>query len=114
MDIWHILAKPILTGLIIFGVGWLSMTIRKRRVARAEAAAPAPVEDRSQAVLRQAQQFDAERDELAARGQDALAKARAAVDSWQELAQLRPGRFQSELQAASARFDELSRSARPA
>ncbi|MGW7531338.1 hypothetical protein [Amycolatopsis sp. NPDC054798] len=114
MDIWHIIAKPLITGLIIFGVGWLSMTVRKRRVARAEAAAPAPAEDRSQTLFRQAQQFDAERDALAARGEDALAKARAAVASWQELAQLRPGRFQPELQAASARFDELSRSARPA
>ena len=114
MDIWHIIARPILTGLIIFGVAWLSMTIRKRKVAHAEAAAPAPVEDRSQTVLRQAQQFDAERDALAARGQDALGAARAAVDSWQELTRLRPGRYQAEWQAASARLDELNRSARPA
>ncbi|QUQ67170.1 hypothetical protein [Kutzneria sp. CA-103260] len=111
MDLLHMLVRPIIVGALLAFVGWLSVTVRKRKVAQAEAAAPAPVEDRSQTLLRQAQQFDSDRDSLAARGQraDALAPAQAAADSWRELTQVRPGRFQTELQAALTRLDELQK-----
>ena len=111
MDLLHLLVRPLIVGALLAFVGWLSVTLRKRKVAQAEAAAPAPTEDSSQTLLRQAQQFDSDRDSLAARGQqaDALAKARAAADSWRALTQVRPGRFQTELQSALTRLDELQR-----
>ncbi|TVT23199.1 hypothetical protein FNH05_33150 [Amycolatopsis rhizosphaerae] len=113
MDLLHMVLRPIIVGALVAFVSWLSITVRKRKVARAEAAAPAPVEDRSQTLLRQAQQFDSERDSLEAQGQrpEALARARAAADSWRQLAHLRPGRFQTELQAALTRLDHLQKTA---
>ena len=107
----HKMVSVIIIAALLAFVGWLSTTVRKRKVARQEAAAPAPAEDRSQTLLRQAQQFDFARDSLAAKGQhsDALAQAQAAANSWRELTEARPGRFQPEHQAAAAKLDELRR-----
>lgn len=112
MDLLHIIARPIILAVLLAGVSWLSITVRKRKVAKAEAAAPAPVEDRSQTLLRQARQFDSGRDSLAAGGQhaDALAQAHAATNSWRELSRLRPGRFDTDLQTSLQRLDELQKS----
>ncbi|SDW59421.1 hypothetical protein SAMN05421504_101997 [Amycolatopsis xylanica] len=108
-DVLHKLVSLVLTGALIGLVGWLSVTVRKKKVAKAEAAAPAPVEDRSQALLRQAQQFDRSRDEMAAQGRlaEAMTHAHAAAQHWHELTQARPGRFQAEERAALKRLSEL-------
>ncbi|AJT62064.1 hypothetical protein [Streptomyces chattanoogensis] len=108
-DLLHKLVSAAITGALIALVGYLSVAVRRRRVAREEAAAPAPVEDRSQALLRQAQQLDHSRDELAARGRqaEALAQAREAADLWRELTRLRPGRFHAERREALGRLSEL-------
>ncbi|MGH9061364.1 MAG: hypothetical protein ACRDZY_17900, partial [Acidimicrobiales bacterium] len=83
----HKLVSIIIIAALFALVSWLGTTVRKRKVARQEAAAPAPVEDRSQTLLRQAQQFDSARDALAGQGQqaEALAQAQAAATQWQEL-----------------------------
>ncbi|WP_020664795.1 hypothetical protein [Amycolatopsis benzoatilytica] len=109
MDLLHILLRPILVALLLAAVSGISIAVRKRKVAKAEASAPAPVEDHSQALLRQAQQYDYGRDALAQQGQqaEALAQAQASVNSWHQLTQVRPGRFQAELHAASTRLQQL-------
>lgn len=108
-DLLHKLVSAVITGALIALVGYLSVAVRRRRVAREEAAAPAPVEDRTHALLRQARQADGARDELAAQGRqaDALAQAREAADLWRELTRVRPGRFQAERRAALGRLGEL-------
>ena len=108
-DLLHKLVSGAITGGLIALVGYLSMTVRRRRVAREEAAAPTPVEDPTQTMLRQAQQLDASRDELAIQGRqaDALARAGEAADAWRALTQARPGRFQAEHRAALHRLSEL-------
>ncbi|KAA9165567.1 hypothetical protein FPZ12_005740 [Amycolatopsis acidicola] len=108
-DLLHKLVSALLTGALVAFVGWLSVTVRKRKVQRAEAAAPAPVEDRSQALLRHAQQADHDRDRLASAGRpaDAVAQARMAVEQWSRLAELRPGRFQAERQNSLRRLGDL-------
>ncbi|UKY53509.1 hypothetical protein [Streptomyces inhibens] len=108
-DLLHKLVSAALTGVLIALVGALSVAARRRRVAREEAAAPAPVEDRSQTLLRQAQQLDDSRDELAAQGRqaEALAQAREAAALWSELARVRPGRFHAERRAALGCLSEL-------
>lgn len=65
-DLMHKLVSGALSGGLIALVGGLSVLVRRRRVARAEAAAPAPVEDLSQTLLRQAQEADRSREALAA------------------------------------------------
>jgi hypothetical protein len=101
-DLAHKLVSLVITGALVAFVGWLGVTVRRRRMARAEAVAPSPVEDYAQALLRQAQQADQVRDQLAAQGESAqaLAQARMAVDRWGQLAKTRPGRFRAERQAA--------------
>ncbi|MFG2142229.1 hypothetical protein [Streptomyces sp. NPDC048650] len=108
-DLLHKLVSAIITGALIALVGYISVVVRRRRVAREEAAAPAPVEDRTQALLRRARQLDSSRDELAAQSRraEALAQGREAVDLWRELTRVRPGRFQAELRAALGRLSEL-------
>ncbi|GAU69303.1 hypothetical protein SSP35_11_01220 [Streptomyces sp. NBRC 110611] len=108
-DLLHKLVSAVITGALIALVGALSVAVRRRRVAREEAAAPAPTEDRSQTLLRQAQQLDDSRDELAAQGRqaEALARAREAADAWRELTRVRPGRFHAERRAALGRLSEL-------
>ncbi|MEU9118919.1 hypothetical protein AB0C96_03495 [Streptomyces sp. NPDC048506] len=110
-DLLHKLVSAVLTGGLIALVGALSVAVRRRRVAREEASAPAPApaEDRSQTLLRLAQQSDRSRDELAAQGrqEEALAQARAAAEHWRELTRMRPGRFQTQRRAALGRLGEL-------
>ncbi|MEU2711935.1 hypothetical protein [Streptomyces sp. NPDC007205] len=108
-DLLHKLVSAAITGGLIALVGWLSVQSRRRKVAKAEAAAPAPVEDPSQTLLRHAQEADRRRDELVAQGRraEALEHARAAADCWRQLTAARPGRFRSELQAALGRLGEL-------
>ncbi|MFB7616356.1 hypothetical protein [Kitasatospora sp. NPDC056181] len=108
-DLMHKLVSGALSGGLIALVGGLSVLVRRRRVARAEAAAPAPVEDLSQALLRQAREADRSRDELAGQGRpvEALDPARAAADLWRRLTEVRQGRFLAERQAALARLGEL-------
>ncbi|MFI9048164.1 hypothetical protein [Streptomyces sp. NPDC053427] len=108
-DLLHKLVSAVITGALIALVGYLSVASRRRRVAREEAAAPAPVEDRTQTLLRRAQQLDSSRDQLAAQGQqvEALAQAREAADLWRELTRIRPGRFQAERRAALGKLSEL-------
>ncbi|MFF4953399.1 hypothetical protein ACWC2K_05520 [Streptomyces chattanoogensis] len=108
-DLLHKLVSAVITGTLIALVGYLSVAVRRRRVAREEAAAPAPVEDRSQTLLRQGHQLDHSRDELAAAGRqaEALAQAREAADVWRELTRLRPGRFHAERREALDRLSEL-------
>ncbi|MCK7625871.1 hypothetical protein MUU72_22670 [Streptomyces sp. RS10V-4] len=108
-ELLHKLVSAVLTGALIALVGYLSVSVRRRRVAREEAAAPAPVEDPTQALLRQARQLDADRDELAARGREseALGRAGEAADAWRALTRARPGRFQAERRAALGRLSEL-------
>ncbi|MEU9504024.1 hypothetical protein [Streptomyces sp. NPDC048196] len=108
-DLLHKLVSAVLTGGLIALVGALSVAARRRRVAREEAAAPAPVEDRTQTLLRLAQQSDHSRDQLAAQGRqaEALAQAREAAAHWRELTEARPGRFQAERRAALGRLGEL-------
>ncbi|GAA4539236.1 hypothetical protein [Amycolatopsis samaneae] len=108
-DLPHALVSAVIVAALLAGVSALSVAARKRKVARAEAAAPAPVEDRSQALLRQARWHDQTRDQMAADGRsaEALAQARTAADQWRELTRLRPGRFQAEQQAALNRLGEL-------
>ncbi|MFF4606508.1 hypothetical protein ACFY12_27725 [Streptomyces sp. NPDC001339] len=108
-DLLHKLVSAVITGALIALVGALSVAVRRRRVAREEAAAPAPAEDRSQALLRQARQSDDSRDELAAQGRqaEALSRAREAADLWRELTRVRPGRFHAERRAALERLSEL-------
>ncbi|TJZ54132.1 hypothetical protein FCH28_13115 [Streptomyces piniterrae] len=108
-DLLYKLVSAVVTGVLIALVGAMSMAARRRRVAREEAAAPAPVEDRSQILLRQARELDDRRDELAAqdRQAEALAQAREAADLWRELTRVRPGRFHAERRAALGRLSEL-------
>ncbi|KIZ15295.1 hypothetical protein [Streptomyces natalensis] len=108
-DLLHKLVSAVITGALIALVGALSVAVRRRRVAREEAAAPAPVEDRSQTLLRQARQLDDSRDELAAQGRqtEALAQAREAAELWRELTRVRPGRFHVERREALGRLSEL-------
>ncbi|KUL54449.1 hypothetical protein ADL22_03040 [Streptomyces sp. NRRL F-4489] len=108
-DLLHKLVSAVLTGGLIALVGYLSVAVRRRRVAREEAAAPAPVEDPTQALLRQARELDSGRDELAAQGRaaEALERARAAADAWRTLTRSRPGRFQTERRAALGRLSDL-------
>ncbi|MFJ9850156.1 hypothetical protein [Streptomyces sp. NPDC101150] len=108
-DLLHKLVSAVITGALIALVGYLSVAVRRRRVAREEAAAPVPVEDRTQTLLRRAQQLDSSRDELAAQGRhaDALPKAREAAELWRELTRVRTGRFQAERRAALGRLSEL-------
>ncbi|MFD9888329.1 hypothetical protein ACFWY9_03245 [Amycolatopsis sp. NPDC059027] len=108
-DLPHALVSAVVVGALLAGVSALSVAVRKRKVARAEAAASAPVEDRSQTLLRQAQWHDQSRDQLATQGraEEALTHARSAADQWRELTRVRPGRFQAELQAALRRLGEL-------
>nr|WP_202486958.1 hypothetical protein [Streptomyces sp. SID8354] len=105
----HKLVSAVITGALIALVGYLSVTVRRRRVAREEAAAPAPVEDRTQSLLRQAQQADAARDVLATQGRhaDALVSAREAADAWRALIRARPGRFHAERRASLDCLSEL-------
>ncbi|MER6048738.1 hypothetical protein K2224_20380 [Streptomyces sp. BHT-5-2] len=108
-DLLHKLVSAVITGALIALVGYLSVTVRRRRVAREEAAAPAPVEDRTQTLLRQAQQADSARDVLATQGRhaDALVHAREAADAWRALGQARPGRFRTERRTALDCLSEL-------
>ncbi|WP_438489431.1 hypothetical protein [Streptomyces sp. S186] len=108
-DLLHKLVSAVITGALIALVGYVSVAVRRRRVAREEAAAPAPVEDRTQALLRQAQQADAARDVLATQGRhaDALVPAREAADAWRALTRARPGRFHAERRAALDCLSEL-------
>ncbi|SHM48707.1 hypothetical protein [Streptomyces yunnanensis] len=108
-DLLHKLVSTVITGALIALVGYLSVTVRRRRVAREEAAAPAPVEDPTQTLLRQAQQLDVSRDELAIQGRqaEALTRAGEAADAWRALTRARPGRFQAERRAALDRLSEL-------
>uniref|UniRef100_A0AAU2UX08 Secreted protein n=1 Tax=Streptomyces sp. NBC_00003 TaxID=2903608 RepID=A0AAU2UX08_9ACTN len=108
-DLLHKLVSAVITGALIALVGYLSVTVLRRRVAREEAAAPAPVEDPTQTLLRQAQQLDLSRDELAAQSREpeALARAREAAAAWRALTGARPGRFQAERRAALGRLGEL-------
>ncbi|MFG3280722.1 hypothetical protein [Streptomyces sp. NPDC048111] len=108
-DLLHKLVSVVITGALVALVGYASVSARRRRVAREEAAAPTPVQDATQALLRQAQQLDRRRDELAAQGRapEALAPARQAADSWRRLTEARPGRFHAERRAALGRLGEL-------
>ncbi|MFE4856278.1 hypothetical protein [Streptomyces sp. NPDC056670] len=108
-DLLHKLVSVVITGALVALVGYASVSVRRRRVAREEANAPAPVQDPTQVLLRQAQQLDRTRDELAAqrRGPEALTPARQAADAWRRLTEARPGRFQAERRAALARLGEL-------
>ncbi|GHB32112.1 hypothetical protein GCM10010331_18590 [Streptomyces xanthochromogenes] len=108
-DLLHKLVSAVLTGALIALVGYISVTVRRRRVAREEAAAPAPVADPTQVLLRQAQQLDASRNDLTAQGRmpEALARAREAAAAWRRLTEARPGRFRAERRAALGRLGEL-------
>ncbi|MFI6845012.1 hypothetical protein OG535_06725 [Kitasatospora sp. NBC_00085] len=108
-DLMHKLVSGALSGGLIALVGGLSVLVRRRRVARAEAAAPAPVEDLSQTLLRQAQEADRSREALAAQAGPAAAldPARTAADLWRRLTEMRQGRFQAERQSALTRLGEL-------
>ncbi|CCB72678.1 protein of unknown function (plasmid) [Streptantibioticus cattleyicolor NRRL 8057 = DSM 46488] len=105
----HKLVSGVITGGLIALVGWLSVQSRKRKVAKAEALAPAPVEDPSQALLRRAQEADRHRDDLMAQGHwtEALRYAGEAADRWRRLTAARPGRFRGELRTALERLGEL-------
>ncbi len=108
-DLLHKLVSAAITGALIALVGYISVTVRRRRVAREEAAAPVPVADPTQVLLRQAQQLDLSRDDLAAQGRapEALARAGEAADAWRRLTEARPGRFRAERSAALGRLSEL-------
>jgi hypothetical protein len=108
-DLMHKLVSAVIMAVLLAGVGALSVASRRRKVARAEAAAPAAVEDRSQLLLREAQEHDRRRDELGAQGRagEALDHARASVGCWRVLTQQRPGRFLGERRAALTRLSEL-------
>lgn len=108
-ELMHKLVSAAVVAVLLAGVGALSAATRRRKVARAEAAAPLPAEDRSQGLLREAREHDRRREELAAQGRDteALDQARAAVGCWRELTQQRQGRFLAERRDALARLTQL-------
>ncbi|MFG2721823.1 hypothetical protein ACGFW5_26585 [Streptomyces sp. NPDC048416] len=108
-ELLHKLVSVVITGGLIALVGYLSVTVRRRRVAREEAAAPVPAEDPTRTLLRQARQLDRSRDELAAqgRGPEALARAGEAAGAWRVLTEARPGRFHAERRAALVRQGAL-------
>ncbi|RAG82520.1 hypothetical protein DN069_27095 [Streptacidiphilus pinicola] len=103
-ELMHKLVSAVLVALLLTVVSAISVATRKRKVARAEGAAPAPAEDPTQALLREARNHDLRRDELAAQGHtaEALGHARAAAERWRLLTDQRPGRFLAERRAALA------------
>lgn len=105
----HRLVSAVIVAVLLAVVSAISVATRKRKVARAEAAAPAPTEDPTHALLREACAHDQRRDELAAQGHasDSLEHARAAADRWRTLTDQRPGRFLTERRAALARLAEM-------
>ncbi|MFG2818985.1 hypothetical protein ACGFX4_06095 [Kitasatospora sp. NPDC048365] len=112
-DLLRTLVSGVLAALLIALVGAFGARTRRRGVARAEAAAPTPVEEPSRALLRRAEEADRAREAAHAQGRadEALAAARVAVDRWTELGRLRADRFAAERQAAVDRLAELGAAA---
>lgn len=108
-ELMHKLVSAVIVAVLLTVVSAISVATRKRKVARAEAAAPAPTEDPTQVLLREARNHDLRRDELAAQGHTAesLEHARVAADRWRLLTDQRPGRFRAERRDSLARLAEL-------
>ncbi|GAA3507395.1 hypothetical protein GCM10019017_05250 [Streptomyces showdoensis] len=102
------LVSAAITAALVALVGYAGVARRRRQVARAEAARTS-TEDPTQALLRDAEEADRQRDALTAQGRlaEALHPARDAVDHWTALTQARVGRFQNERQTALRRLEAL-------
>ncbi|MFF2147714.1 hypothetical protein [Kitasatospora sp. NPDC058190] len=105
----HKIVSAVITAVLLTLVSALSVAARKRKVRRAEATAPAPTEDPTQTLLREARHHELQRDESADGGQPvkALQHARAAADRWRALTEQRPGRFLVERRTALARLAQM-------